>query len=105
MTGYDEAYVPQPFSQRLRMKTSSTEPKLSSMDVRLEQWMICKEPDRDGYGNNSWDPNPKHLYRSEDDARRDAEKFCRRDEKPYLLLQVVDVVEPQTPPISWLMGE
>lgn len=71
-------------------------------DSRLYQWMICQEPE---YGNDAWKPNPKRLYNSESQARHAAEKLCRENNHTYFLLKVVDVVQLNTPPISWLVGE
>jgi len=75
---------------------------LGTADDRLEQWMVCQEPE---YGNSSYNPNPKHLYTSESVARAAAENLARDNEKSYFLLKVVDIVEVQKAPISWLVGE
>lgn len=61
-------------------------------------WMICRDPQGT---NRSEVPNPKYLYTSEVDARKDAAEMCRQQQRPFYLLKVVDVVEPQAPPVAW----
>ena len=63
-----------------------------------ELWMICRE-DSSTFKTS---PNPKKLYTSESDARRDATELCKQENKPFYLLKVVAMVRTTTPPTEWI---
>ena len=55
-------------------------------------WMVM----RDDYNNYS-----KNRHESEESAKNEAERLCKKEGCRFLVLRVVAYVEPKNPPVSW----
>lgn len=99
--GGDEVYEMAIAHERSMMKAKNR----SLPRNRLEQWMICREPQTGIYAN---EPNPKKLYDDINEAKYDAEMLSRQQKIPFYLLKVIAYVQP-TPPvvpdIEWVEDE
>jgi hypothetical protein len=85
--------------QQERQMATGKKQNHSLPSERLNQWMICREPQTGVYAN---EPNPKKLYARKELAVHDAEMLSRQQKTTFYLLKVVAFVTPLPPVVPEL---